>query len=403
MNFELHQPFRLKKFKVYDIGNSEEYFNNYENGSIFRNLAEKNYLPLNKLLLNLIEKYDGKFKVNFFLSGVVIEQMEIFAPEVLESFVELAKTGCVDFLGGTYYHSLNLLYSEDEFKNQVKLHSNLMKKHFGILPKFFKNVNFGYGENLENVIFEMGFDGIFTDNTHNIFDMNDSGFIYKSDINNLLIGFNNSDLSNDLNNNFFDKSWSEYPLCEKKYTDWVLSKDSDLINLFYNYNNFKYGESDIFGFFESFISYVMNNFNSNFILNSEIKNNYSFKSLAKKPFGSDSFNIESNFLGNKMQKDAISEMFELESIIKKLDDADDLINTWRMLTISDHFLFMGTDNLQNYNPYESGYDGYIYFMNVLNDLIVRCKLKEKGLIQKEIMKEPKKKGVLSEIKLAING
>lgn len=377
--FELHQPIRLNKYRIFDIGNSNNYFNNILNEKNFKNNAIKSYIPLNRLLLKLIRKYPNRFKVNFSISGITIRQMQNFAPELLSSFIELSQTGNIEFLGQTSYHSFSFLYSKSEFIRQIEIHSKLIEDNFGQKPKFFKNVEFLCNEEILEVLENLGFKGIFLDSSQDILELKNPNYIYSKKDSNLAI--------------FSKNNQSQYEIATN-------SNNGDIINLFFNYD--KFIDSKMFETLENFIEKNMNYTNISFITPTDAINIFSKKFQIEKPIILNEYNSKlSLWLSNKMQQDAISKIFKLEKDVKSLKDKI-LLHDWRILTTSDNFLYMRTDNNQFDNIYQSPYDAYVYYMNVLNDLIFRIKLKqEKMKVQKEILKEPRSKGILSDIKLAV--
>ena len=404
LNFELHESLILNKLRIFDIGKNCDYLNNYEMNLKLKNFSKKYYIPLNKLLLKLIKQNNGKFKVNFFLSGLILEEMKIFSPELLESFKELVETGCVDFLGGTYYHSLSSEFSEIEFEEQVKLHLNLIKKTFDITPKFFKNINFQLNSKFLNIISKLGFEGVIIDEKGSFFNIRSSEFIYSHNDTGLLFNVKNSNLSDDLNKNFHNLNWEHYPLTENKYCNWInncvknhnneiendekkISKIDELVSLFYNYESFQIknesNSNNIFNFFENFINNLLNNYNSKFILNSELKENINFENVEiikeniKKNIDTNlrnKTNYNFNFINNNLQLHSLNEIFNLEESIKKSNDTK-LINDWRLLTELCHFKYMNLEKFDNSNLYYglNGYEQYLVYMNIISDLKFRLK------------------------------
>ena len=177
--FQVHQPWRLRKYSVFDIGNSHQYFNDEKNTAIMKKVAQKCYLPTNKLILDLIHKTDGKFKASYSITGVALEQMEHHMPEVIDSFKELSATGCVEFLSETYYHSLSYLYSKDEFKEQISLHKKRIKELFDYKPTIFRNTELIYNNELAKFIEDLGYEGILGEGADHILGWRSPNFIYR--------------------------------------------------------------------------------------------------------------------------------------------------------------------------------------------------------------------------------
>lgn len=416
--FQIHQPFRFRKYRIFDIGKHDEYFDDKRNKEIFIKVAHNCYLPTNQLLLDLIEQHGKKFKIAFSISGVAIEQMEKYAPQVLESFQKLAQTGCVEFLSETYYHSLSFLYSKKEFKRQIELHDELIKKYFNQTPKIFRNTELIYSNDLAKFAEEEGYLGVLCEGWEKAFGMRTPNHVYEPyGAEKIALLAKNYKFSDDIAFRFSSQNWEHYPLTAQKYTSWIneLNDKNDLLNLFMDYETFgehQKEETGIFDFLRELPFEILKDGKHEFVTPSEAIAKFKKRDKIDIPYlmsWADSERDLSAWLGNKMQKEAIREVFELEEKVKQTKDKK-LIQTWRHFTTSDHYYYMSTKTsnegiIHNYfSIYESPYDGYVYFMNALNDLIVRINLfEEKKQMQKDILKEPKKTGFFNDIKQAIKG
>jgi len=255
--FQVHQPFRFRTFRFFEIGNGDYYYDDYANDTVMQRVAEKSYIPANKLLLDLIKKYKGEFKVAFFISGTALEQFELYAPEVIKSFQKLAKTGAVEFLSGTYSHSLSSLYNKDVFENQVQLHSKKIVKLFGQKPTVFANTEMIYSDDIGDQVAAMGFEGIVTEGAKHLLGWKSPNFVYVNAINpKLKVLLRNFKLSDDLTFRFSNQAWSEFPLTAEKFVGWLnkLDEKDEVVNLFLNYETFgeiQSKEAGIFDFLEA--------------------------------------------------------------------------------------------------------------------------------------------------------
>ena len=239
--FQVHQPDRLRQYRFFDIGNDHHYYDDFANRTILRRVAERCYLPMNKLLLEVIAACGKKFKVAFSISGSVIEQFEAYAPEVLDSFKALAATGCVEFIGETYSHTLASLFSPAEFEKQVKLHSALIAKHFGKKPKTFRNTELIYSDEIGAAVSKMGFTCMLTEGAKHILGWKSPNYVYTNAINpKLKLLLRNFSLSDDIAFRFSDKSWDKWPVDAGKYVSWLTDsiRDGEVINLFMDYETF---------------------------------------------------------------------------------------------------------------------------------------------------------------------
>src|SRR5690554_3442405 len=216
--FQVHQPYRLKHMNVMDIGSGETYFDDPLNREILRKVADKCYLPTNALMLKLIKRYEGQFKIAYSISGVAMDQFKEYYPEVLDSFKALAETGCVEFIGETYYHSLAFLYDQDEFLNQVDKHTNLMIQEFGQQPTTFRNTELIYQDRVSDLVYETGrFNTILTEGVPRILEWRNPLYAYKNYSRTMNLLLKSYKLSDDIAFRFSDKNWSQHPLTAEKF------------------------------------------------------------------------------------------------------------------------------------------------------------------------------------------
>ena len=386
--FQIHHPERLRKYQFFDIGKKHNYFDNYANRSELEDLAENCYLPANALLLDLIKKYEGKFKVAFSISGSAIDQLEMHTPEVIRSFQELAQTGQVEFLAETYSHSLASLSEDtDEFELQVKRHSAAIKELFGKKPVTFRNTSLIYSDKIGKRVADLGFKTMLTDGAKHVLGWKSPNFVYKNALDeNLNLLLKNSKLSDDIAIRFSDRNWSEYPLTSEKYVDWVSHslQETEVLNLFVNYEvigHYNRAESGIFDFLRYFIQQIVENPNYQFLLPKEVTKKHTAKDILPVPYPiswTDEERDITSWLGNELQKEAFTELFKIQPLVKKKKNAE-LNEDYSRLQASEHFYFMrtklfsGADYHKYILPYESPYEAFINYMNVLSDFIERVK------------------------------
>lgn len=382
--FQVHQPSRLRKYQVFDIGKNHDYFDHDKNESICKKISQNCYLKTNKIMLDLIKANKGKFKISFSITGSAIEQFENYAPEVIDSFKELAKTGCVEFIAETYYHSLSFVYSKDEFKRQVEMHQKKIEELFGVKPKIFRNTELIYNNELAQTCEEMGFEGIFAEGADHILGWRSPNYLYlPSRCKKIKTFLKNYKLSDDLAFRFSNKNWEEWPLNPEKYAKWIcgLKDTGEIINLFMDYETFgehQWEESGIFDFLKLMPHAILEK-NIDFVLPSEAIERFKGKGELDIPnyiSWADNERDISAWVGNPMQENAVKELYMLEEDVKKSNDKK-LIEDWSKLTTSDHLYYMCTKHLDDgnvhsyFNPYDSPYEAFILFMNVLNDVILR--------------------------------
>jgi len=387
--FQVHQPRRIKKFRVFDIGNDKHYFNDdseskLNNRKIIEKVANKSYLPANRLLLELLGRHP-EFKVSFSLSGIFLEQVEHDFPEVLKSFQDLVATGRVELLSETYYHSLSFLYSRDEFRHQVKKHKEKIKKLFGVTPRIFRNTELIYNNELGQTAEKMGYRGILTEGADHILGWRSPNFLYSPPgAKKIKLLLKNYSLSDDIAFRFSEKTWAEHPLCADKFAHWLSNHNGagEVINLFMDYETFgehQWEESGIFDFLRHLPAEVLRHPDNEFLTPSEVVAKYEPKAELDIPHFISWADIErdlSAWLSNDLQRDAIAKIYSLEKEVLSTGD-EELIENWRRLQTSDHFYYMCTkffadgDVHKYFNPYDTPYDAFLSYMNVLNDLRLR--------------------------------
>jgi alpha-amylase len=364
--FQVHQPFRLKRLSSFDSVRTGDYFDEELNRLTMKKVAAKCYLPANHLMLELIRRYKGAFKIAYSISGVAIEQMNLYAPEALETFQQLAATGAVEFLSETYHHSLTSLWSGNEFEEQVQQHRRLTRDLFGYDTKVFRNTELIYSDLLARRIADMGFVGCVAEGADDIMGWRSANYVYESPTAPLKLLLKNYKLSDDIAFRFSNESWSEWPLTPEKFARWVqrISGSGDTLNLFMDYETFgehQWEEHGIFRFLEKLPEDIFALGDWDFATPSEVIVRY-------KPYGPVPFPRT----GNEMQIKALSRLQELETMVKGSNNPE-TIKTWRRLTTSDHFYYMCTKWLADgdvhayFNPYDSPYDAFVYFQNALRD------------------------------------
>ena len=376
--FQVHQPFRLRKFSFFDGNPGFSYFDEDKNRGIMRKVAEKCYLPTNRLLLELIHRYQGAFKVSFSVSGVALDQMEQYAPDVLASFQELAATGCVEFLAETYYHSLAGVYSVEEFHHQVELQRKKVIKLFGQNPRVFRNTELIYNDDIAARVAPLGFDGIIAEGCDDVLQWRSPNFVYQSGGAPLALLLKNYRLSDDVAFRFGNRGWESYPLTADKFAYWVHSVggNGETVNLFMDYETFgehQWADTGIFEFMRHLPEKILAHPDWEFATPSEVIDKYSKVAtlgVSRLTSWADIDRDLTAWNGNQIQESAIRQIYELAHAVTWSGD-EELLSVWRKLQTSDHFYYMCTkwcadgDVHAYFSPYENPYEAFINFMNVL--------------------------------------
>lgn len=386
--FQVHQPLRLRKFKFFDIGTGNGYFDDTLNQEILERISRECYLPANMLLLKLI-KENPEIRIAFSVSGLALDQFADFAPEVLYSFRALAESGSVEFLGETHYHSLACMIDGDEFEKQVRLHTEKLEYYLGVTPVVFRNTELIYSNEIGKRVHKMGFKGIFCDGIEKIMGYRSAHHLYEHPDNDLAILLRNYRLSDDI---AFRFQQADSPLTVEKYVSWIetIPPDQTLVNIAMDYETF--GEhqkksSGIFSFLENLLTRLSNHDSLKMISVSDAIQLEKRKAKLSVPLlvsWADRERDLSAWLGNVIQQDAFDSLISLKEKVLQIGDPR-LLHCWRMLQTSDHFYYMCTKqdddgNVHAYfSPYPSPYEAFINYMNVVSDFTMIIKRRHAAL------------------------
>ncbi|MEO5950195.1 MAG: glycoside hydrolase family 57 protein [Candidatus Saccharimonadales bacterium] len=389
----VHQPWRIRQYSIFDTAKKHDYFDEQDtetdrnNERILRKVADKSYRPMNALLEKLLHEHP-EFKVSLSITGTFIEQAERWAPDVIESFQRLVATGQVEIVAETYYHSLAFFYSRDEFVRQVEIHRQKIRQLFGVETKVFRNTELSYNDELAQWADSYGFKGILAEGWDPVLEWRSPNHVYRPHgTENISLLLKNYHLSDDLAFRFSNQAWGQFPLTVDKYNDWTSASiaDSQLVNLFMDYETFgehQWEETGIFNFFDSFVGRWLENPDNTFYTVSEAIDAHEPVGTISMPntvTWADAERDLTAWLGNTMQQEAMRHLYALEEDILRSNDIA-LIADWRRLQTSDHTYYMCTkwftdgDVHAYFSPYESPYDAFLYFMNALRD--VRYRLME---------------------------
>ena len=395
--FQIHQPFRLKRYRFFNIGRDHYYYDDYANEEIMQQIAGRSYIPANRMLLDLINLYKGRFKVAFSISGVALEQMEIYMPEVIDGFRELARTGNVEFLAETYGHSLASL-SEDpeEFRNQVKLHSARIKSLFNQEPKVFRNTELIYSDEIGDMVYDMGYTKMITEGAKHVLGWKSPNYVYSPlHQPKMKMLLRNSRFSDDISFRFSDYSWSEYPLTAEKFISWIASTppEEQVINLFMNYEtlgNMQPSHTGIFEFMKALPRFAFEK-GIGFATPSEVLDLHKSVGTISVPepiSWADEERDLSAWKGNTLQRSALDTLYSISERVRLVTDRR-IKQDWLYLQASDHFYYMSTKHFyegsahNSFSPYSSPYEAFNNYMNVLSDFIARVKAQFPDSVENE--------------------
>jgi alpha-amylase len=380
MYFQVHQPWRLRHVSPFD-NEGADLFCRDTNAAVMRKVAHKCYLPANRKLLQLIERHQGRFRFAFSITGVAIEQMQEFAPEVLESFRQLASTGCVEFLAETYYHSLSALRDPAEFREQVSLHTALIQRMFGQTPRVLRNTELIYSDEIGNLVADMGYRAVLAEGADDILVGRSPNYLYCHPNRDLAVLAKNYRLSDDIAFRFSDQGWMEWPLTSGKFASWVHAHagNAELINLFMDYETFgehQWESTGIFDFLDAMPRDLLTAPDWSFRMPSEVVRDVPIRGVLSYPrvtSWADQERDVSAWLGNRMQQEAFDALHKLGPQVRERNNPAALA-LWRKLSTSDHFYYMCTkwfsdgDVHAYFSPYEGPYDAFINYMTALEQI-----------------------------------
>lgn len=384
--FHAHQPYRIKPYDLFSIGDDPVYFDKsnsdrLDNIKILNKVAQKCYLPANQVLLDLLHQHP-EFKVSFSISGVLLDQLQAYAPHVLDSFRQLVNTGRVELLNETHYHSLSFLYSKQEFQRQISIHRHTLQDLFGITPTSFRNTELIYNNDIAKSIEDLGFEVILAEGVDRFLGWRSPNFVYRPvGTNKIKLLLKNYKLSDDIAFRFSNRDWSGWPLTAEKYAHWIssINGNGQVVNIFMDYETLgehQWADTGIFDFLKNLPGELKKHPHNSFMTIAEAAQAFPPSDEIDMPeltSWADTERDLSAWLSNPMQHQAMETLYNLETAVMQSKDTN-LIHRWRLLTTSDHFYYMCTkwfsdgDVHKYFSPNETPYEAFNNFMNVLHDL-----------------------------------
>ncbi|MDE6524740.1 MAG: glycoside hydrolase family 57 protein [Paramuribaculum sp.] len=382
--FQIHQPFRLKRYRFFDIGNDHYYYDDFANDDIVSRIARNSYIPAAESLLRMIEESKGAFRCAISVTGTALEQFEHYVPEFIDLLKRLAETGKCEFLAETYAHSLSSLADPEEFAAQVKAHDDKIEQLFGVKPKVLRNTELIYCDEMAPHIYSMGYKGVITEGAKHILGWKSPNYVYAAATQpKLKLLLKNSKLSDDISFRFSNPEWDAYPLTADKYIDWIASTPADeqIINLFMNLETFgemQSRDTGIFQFLEALPRFARERGIDFWTPSEAVQKLKAVGELSvMHPISwADEARDTSAWLGNKLQQEAFDKLYSVAERVRLCDDRR-LKQDWNYLQASDHFFYMATKHFadgavhSHFSPYDTPFQAFTNYMNVLADFIVR--------------------------------
>jgi len=386
--FHVHQPFRLRRYSFFDIAREPHYFDDEANAWIVKRVAERCYLPMNALLMRLIQRHGDRFRCAMSVTSTALEQMELWAPDALASFVRLAETGAVEFVSETSHHSLAFLANGQEFRAQVRAQTDRLERTFGARPRAFRNTELVIDDRVTRVADELGFAALLGEGADHLVGWRSPTSVYAAaGTEKLKVLLRSYELSDDIAFRFSNRGWSEWPLSAEKFARFLdkVPDDAQQVGLFMDYETageHQWEETGIFDFLEAMPGAAMAGGRFVFHTPSEIADREPATETLEIPHPvswADAERDLSAWLGNAMQRAAHEALYSLYDGVREAADAGspELLERWRKLSTSDHVYYMATKGSSDgevhahFSPYDSPHEAYVTFMNVLDDLARR--------------------------------
>lgn len=377
--FQVHQPWRLNTSSSFQLARDHWYFDDDKNRAVMRKVADKCYLPMTRLIHQMIDATSGKFKCAFSITGTALDQMYLYAPDVVEEFKSVVKTGCVEILGETFYHSLAALYDPGEFAEQVRIHSRRMEQEFGVRPTVFRNTELIFSNDIGAQVAALGFKGVLAEGWDPLLGWRSPNFVYRPQGQQIALLLKNYRLSDDIAFRFSNRGWNEYPLTAEKFASWVhkVSGNGDVVNLFMDYETFgehQWADSGIFDFMRALPDKILAHGDWDFQTPSQVIANYEKRDEVSFPVPHSWADTErdiSAWRGNRMQDSSLGQIYALSEYAH--NKGPEALETWRKLLTSDHFYYMCTkwfadgDVHAYFSPFESPYEAFVAYMNCIRD------------------------------------
>lgn len=382
--FKIHQPYRLKRYRFFDIGNDHYYYDDFADDEIITRLAELSYMPMCDTILDMIRETNGAFRCAVSISGTALEQLQIYVPECIDKLKQLADTGCVEFLASTFAHSLASLEDPEEFMREVKLESDLISQNFGVQPKTFANTELIYDDDIAMLVKGMGFNSCLTADAKHVLGWKSPNYVYSAaTAPKLKLLVTNDKLRDDIARNFNNPDWSEYPLTADRYLDWIaaLPEEQQVVNLYFSmdtFGSFLPASTGIFQFMRALPRFAAER-NIVFATPSEVTSKMKSVGELSVPYpmsDTDEARDVSAWKGNDLQREALAKLYGVAERVSLCTDRR-LKKDWEYLQSSDHFYYMSTKKKADgashaaFSPYDSPFSAFTNYMNVLADFLVR--------------------------------
>ena len=391
--FQMHSPYRLKRYRFFEIGHDHYYYDDLATEEHVNWLVQTSYLPLCQTIKDMINLSKGKFHCSISISGTMIEMFEQFNPEMIDILKELAGTKCVEFLATTYSYTLASEYDQDEFKKQLKLQGELLESIFGVKAQTVWNTELLYTDEEAYNLNKMGYKVMMTEGAKHVISWKSPNRVFQSAGSpKMKVLLRNTNLSDELSFHFSDPNWANFPIDAEKYANQLqaLPEGEDIINIWVGAETFGVRQNagtGIFDFLKALPYYAMER-EIGFMTPSEAAKKLSAEDVLSSPYPltwSGEAKDLSIFTGNDLQQEAIHKLFAVAERVHLCQDKA-LKTNWLRLQDANYLHNMNHID-QGETQYESAYDAFINYMNILSDFLQTVEEQYPTTIENEELNE----------------
>ena len=391
--FQLHAPYKMKRYRFFEIGQDHYYYDDMQTEEHMEYLVNASYIPLCHTIKEMIRLSKGRFHCALSITGVALEMFQQFAPEMIDILKELAETGCVEFVATPYAYSLATVYSETEAAEQLNLQQAMIKELFGVQSSTICNTELVYSDEIAIQLYQQGYKTVMTEGAKHILSWKSPNYVYQSaSAPKMKVLMRNTHLSDELAFHFADPNWYNYPIDAEKFTAQLaaLAEEEQVANIWVDAETFGVRHHDscgIFDFLKALPYHAMDK-SIGFMTPSEVAKKFTNSDVIVAPYpitwAGEAKDL-SIYTGNDLQNEALQKLYAVAERVHLCQDKQ-LKRDWLLLQDVNHFHYMNHID-QGATHFESAYDAFINYMNVLSDFLQRVDEQYPTTIENEELNE----------------
>ena len=391
--FQMHAPYKMKRYRFFEIGQDHYYYDDMQTEEHLDHIVNASYIPLCNTIKEMIRLSKGRFHCALSITGVVLEMFQQFAPEMIDLLKELAETGCVEFVATPHAYSLATVYSETEAAEQLKLQQQMVKELFGVQSTTICNTELIYSDEMAIQLYQQGYKTVMTEGAKHVLSWKSPNYVYSSaSVPKMKLLLRNGNLSDELAFHFADPSWYNFPMDAEKYALQLaaLPEDEQVVNIWVGADTFgirQHATTGIFEFLKA-MPYFALEYEIGFMTPSEAAKKLTAKDMVVAPYpitwAGEAKDL-SIYTGNDLQHEATQKLFAVAERVHLCQDKQ-LKHDWLLLQDVNYLHYMNHID-QGSTHYESAYDAFINYMNVLSDFLQRVDEQYPTTIENEELNE----------------